>query len=179
MDSRVLSKATIRWRVRRDVKRRLNEIHSMQTERIDLQCCRQELTEERQTDCRERVTEAIIENSGSDREEGGRLLDEDLVEMDTSHFDQQSFLIDGPNLGASLHNWSLTYGVSLVALTALLGLLRLYHPDLPKDARTLLKTKTTTTCRKDVEDCIITLASCHLSNRNCTRHVSQSLMAVP
>lgn len=31
--------------------------------------------------------------------------------------------------------------MSLVALTALLGLLRLHHPDLPKDARTLLKTE--------------------------------------
>lgn len=47
------------------------------------------------------------------------------------------------NLGASLQNWALTFGVSLVALTALLGLLRLCHPELPKDARTLLKTKIT------------------------------------
>ncbi len=161
MDSRVLSNATIRWRAHRDVERRLKEIRTMHTERFASQCCGQESTEERQTECRERVAEAVIENSGSDREEGGGLLEEDLVEMDTSHFDQQSFSMDVPeeesdsdrdtdetvdqscNLGASLHNWALTFGVSLVALTALLGLLRLYHPDLPKDARTLLKTKIT------------------------------------
>ncbi|KAK0155406.1 hypothetical protein N1851_002204 [Merluccius polli] len=81
------------------------------------------------------------------------MIEEDIV-VGTSHFDQQSFRMDLPeeesdsdqdadetdqscNIGESLRNWALTFGVSLVALTALLGLLRLHHPDLPKDARTL------------------------------------------
>ncbi|KAE8576519.1 hypothetical protein XENTR_v10004219 [Xenopus tropicalis] len=42
----------------------------------------------------------------------------------------------------TLANWSVQFGVSLVALSALLSLLRVYHPELPKDARTILKTKT-------------------------------------
>ncbi|KAL7825199.1 hypothetical protein AOLI_G00324060 [Acnodon oligacanthus] len=48
----------------------------------------------------------------------------------------------------SLCNWALTFGVSLIALTALLGLLRFYHPDLPKDARTLLRMKTDLSIQK-------------------------------
>lgn len=155
MDSKILSDATIRWRARRDVERRLNEIRTMHTERFASQCSNQE----RPAECRESLTEA--DTGGSDKEEDGGLLEEG-VQMDTSHFDQQFFSFDLPevesdsdkdtddeavdqscDLGASLHNWALTFGVSLVALTALLGLLRLYHPDLPKDARTLLKTKTT------------------------------------
>ncbi|CAM4686030.1 unnamed protein product [Leuciscus chuanchicus] len=95
-----------------------------------------------------------------EREETGneQMIEEYIGEEDTSH--EQSFRMDLPgseeesysdqdsdeidqtcNLGDSLRNWALTFGVSLVALTALLGLLRLHHPDLPKDARTLLKTR--------------------------------------
>lgn len=106
-----------------------------------------------------------MENREVDMEEIGndRLSGEDIVEMDASHFDQQSFMMELPeeetdsdsdpnndetvdqscNLSDSLRNWALTFGVSLVALTALLRLLRFYQPDLPKDARTLLKTKMT------------------------------------
>lgn len=46
------------------------------------------------------------------------------------------------SLVESLANWAVQFGVSLVALTALLSLLRLYRPELPKDARSILKTKT-------------------------------------
>ena len=51
---------------------------------------------------------------------------------------------DGPNEGLltrSLKYWATTYSVSLVALSALLTILRLFHPTLPKDERTLLGTK--------------------------------------
>ena len=51
---------------------------------------------------------------------------------------------DGPNEGLltrSLKYWATTYSVSLVALSALLTILRLFHPTLPKDGRTLLGTK--------------------------------------
>lgn len=57
--------------------------------------------------------------------------------------ESESEFADEPvSLVESLANWSVQFGVSLVALTALLSLLRLYHPELPKDARTILKTKT-------------------------------------
>ena len=39
-------------------------------------------------------------------------------------------------------SWALTFGISLVALTALLSKLRFCHPELPKDAQTILKTDT-------------------------------------
>lgn len=42
----------------------------------------------------------------------------------------------------SISNWAITFCISLVALTALLGIHRTCHPNLPKDARTLLRTKT-------------------------------------
>ncbi|CAL8391541.1 unnamed protein product [Arctogadus glacialis] len=48
---------------------------------------------------------------------------------------------DGPNEGLltrSLKYWATTYSV---ALSALLTILRLFHPTLPKDGRTLLRTK--------------------------------------
>lgn len=42
----------------------------------------------------------------------------------------------------SLGDWAVRFGVSLVALSALLSILRIYFPFLPKDGRSLLKTKT-------------------------------------
>lgn len=60
-----------------------------------------------------------------------------------SDSESESEFADEPvSLVESLANWSVQFGVSLVALTALLSLLRLYHPELPKDAQTILKTKT-------------------------------------
>lgn len=46
-----------------------------------------------------------------------------------------------------------TSGIALVALTALLGILRLFHPDLPKDGGTLLRT--TTKVSELVDKCIL------------------------
>lgn len=51
---------------------------------------------------------------------------------------------EAPNtefLITSLRYWASTFSVSLVAVTALLGILRVFHPDLPKDARTVLRTQ--------------------------------------
>ncbi|CAM4722162.1 unnamed protein product [Leuciscus chuanchicus] len=105
-----------------------------------------------------------------EREEIGneQMIEEEIGEEETSN--EQSFRMDQPgseeesysdqdsdeseqtcNFGDSLRNWALTFGVSLVALTALLSLLRLYHPDLPKDARTLLKTTTTYSIERKCE----------------------------
>ncbi|KAI5611118.1 hypothetical protein C0J50_0024, partial [Silurus asotus] len=44
------------------------------------------------------------------------------------------------DLSSSLSGWAVKFGVSLVALTALLSILRVHHPFLPKDGRSLLKT---------------------------------------
>lgn len=49
---------------------------------------------------------------------------------------------ESENLTSRLSNWALTYGISHVALTALLVILTVYHSDLPRDTRTLLGTKT-------------------------------------
>lgn len=46
------------------------------------------------------------------------------------------------DLQSSLINWAVTFGISLIALSALLSILKIFHPSLPKDGRTLLQTKT-------------------------------------
>ncbi|XP_061902017.1 uncharacterized protein LOC133649199 [Entelurus aequoreus] len=48
---------------------------------------------------------------------------------------------DPTSLSDDIANWAVSFGISMVALTALLSLLHLTHPNLPKDGRTLLKTK--------------------------------------
>jgi len=48
--------------------------------------------------------------------------------------------IQQPTLISSLMNWAVEYSITLVALTALLSVLRHHHPSLPKDAKTLLHT---------------------------------------
>lgn len=44
------------------------------------------------------------------------------------------------DLVSCLAGWAVSYGISLIALSALLALLRIHFPSLPKDARTLLRT---------------------------------------
>ena len=44
-------------------------------------------------------------------------------------------------LVTSLRFWASSFSVSLAALTALLSILRVFHPELPRDARTILKTQ--------------------------------------
>lgn len=73
----------------------------------------------------------------------GRLTETQNVSEPDTESESESELADKPvSLVERLANWSIEFGVSLVALTALLSLLRLYHPELPKDARTILQTKT-------------------------------------
>ena len=45
------------------------------------------------------------------------------------------------SLQAKLKQWASTFGITLVAVTALLSILRVHHSELPKDARTLLGTQ--------------------------------------
>lgn len=47
-----------------------------------------------------------------------------------------------PDLASQLSDWAIQFGVSLCALSALLSILRVHHTFLPKDGRSLLKTKT-------------------------------------
>ncbi len=52
---------------------------------------------------------------------------------------EQCSEMDG-DLQSSLADWAIEFGISLIALSALLSILKIYHPSLPKDGRTLLKT---------------------------------------
>ncbi|XP_067229733.1 uncharacterized protein [Chanodichthys erythropterus] len=54
---------------------------------------------------------------------------------------EQCSEMDG-GLQSSLADWAIEFGISLIALSALLSILKICHPSLPKDGRTLLKTKT-------------------------------------
>ncbi|XP_076876019.1 uncharacterized protein LOC143525682 isoform X1 [Brachyhypopomus gauderio] len=65
----------------------------------------------------------------------------DMTESDESQ-KEMSETEETESLRHRLSNWALTYGVSHIALTALLAILCFYHPELPKDARTILRTKT-------------------------------------
>lgn len=75
--------------------------------------------------------------------EGLQVYQSDDGESDA---DGQSYVLDentsDNSLNSSLCDWAVNFNVSLVALTALLTILRMYHPFLPKNARTLLTTKT-------------------------------------
>lgn len=46
-----------------------------------------------------------------------------------------------PDLRDSLVDWAIEVGISLMALSILLSILKCHHPLLPKDGRTLLRTK--------------------------------------
>ncbi|CAL8254935.1 unnamed protein product [Arctogadus glacialis] len=49
--------------------------------------------------------------------------------------------VPSPSLSDNIANWAVRFGISMFALTALLSILNITHPTLPKDGRTLLKTK--------------------------------------
>jgi len=46
------------------------------------------------------------------------------------------------DLVGCLRDWATHFHISLIALSALLSILKVHHPSLPKDARTLLKSQT-------------------------------------
>lgn len=72
--------------------------------------------------------------------------------------------IEPPSLTTSLMNWAIVYGITLVALTALLSILRCHHPSLPKDAKTLLQTNRQLQKSQVVKTFILGLLSlCHVS----------------
>ena len=77
------------------------------------------------------------------------LLEEDNLWNDSNDGSDSHSDSDGENppsqdvsmLIRSLRYWATSYSISLVALSALLSILKLFHPKLPKDGRTLLKTQ--------------------------------------
>lgn len=62
------------------------------------------------------------------------------VDSDDNQSDDGNLVSD--DLVASLAGWAVNFGISLIALSALLTILRVHLPFLPKDGRTLLRTKT-------------------------------------
>ena len=57
-----------------------------------------------------------------------------------------------PPLKEALMNWVMHYGITLVNVTALLAILKMFHPELPKDARSLMKTKRTIAIKETAND---------------------------
>lgn len=68
---------------------------------------------------------------------------DDSDEMDMDHTD--ACRESTSDLRAALADWALEFGISLIALSALLSILKHDYPFLPKDGRTLLRTKATYT----------------------------------
>lgn len=71
--------------------------------------------------------------------------DKEVHEEAAASVEDQSDLRDPcsqRDLQCSLVDWAIEFGISLIALSALLTILKVHHSSLPKDGRTLLKTKT-------------------------------------
>ncbi|KAK7126254.1 hypothetical protein R3I93_021590 [Phoxinus phoxinus] len=90
-------------------------------------------------------TSGIAAGAVFHEEEGGTEFESDYTEgllasgSDSSEPEDEIY---ETSLSDKIADWARHFGISLVALSALLGILRLSHPDLPKDGRTLLRTKT-------------------------------------
>ncbi|XP_030580612.1 uncharacterized protein LOC115776952 isoform X1 [Archocentrus centrarchus] len=157
-----VSNSTLRRRARVDVENRLKQMRDDATNLIDFQ-----MTTERNLDHGHISEEHFHEShTGTDNphcldtETGAGFSEQDGMEIDlglsedfedaacdvqtqtseSDHFDDE--LQDSVSLSDSLSHWAIQFRISLVALTALLAILRIYHSDIPKDARTLLRTET-------------------------------------
>jgi hypothetical protein len=89
--------------------------------------------------------------------DGNDEVESDYVQMENDHTDGSVAGSDGDEsdshsdsdehqpsqdlLIRSLRYWATSYSISLVALSALLSILNLFHPRLPKDGRTLFGTQ--------------------------------------
>ena len=62
---------------------------------------------------------------------------------------------DMPDLATELKLWSTNHKSSRQSVNDLLGVLRQYHPDLPKDARTLLGTPSGVNLEKKIYDIVL------------------------
>ncbi|XP_028281085.1 uncharacterized protein LOC114448365 [Parambassis ranga] len=89
-------------------------------------------------------SESAVVNCGLENQDQGHgIRDQSLSDSDDESQDDD--MGNGMSLDESLCDWAVHFRVPLVALTALLSILRVHHPSLPKDARTLLKTTTSYT----------------------------------
>jgi len=94
-------------------------------------------------------------------------VDEQFTEFNDSDFlsdfEEHSNNNNGDaNMASELGKWASSFSITAEALSALLTFLRLYHPSLPKDPRTLLKTP------KQVDVKTIQDGSyCHFGIQNC------------
>jgi len=161
MEAKVVSYSTLRKRAQRDLKRTLQQISDDYS--INLPDNADDWTGERVINiCSENAV--LQEDNATDIDLGTNISDHDVDANTFDHVDvydlpqcSSSDLSESDDEGVepcSLKDktcsWALTFGISLVALTALLGILRFYHPDLPKDRRTVLKTNTQYTIQNKV-----------------------------
>lgn len=156
MEVKVVSNSTLRRRARRDLKRTLQQISDDSS--IHLPVNADDQTGEQVMDEIYSEHAEMQEHDATDIDMSPNFSDHNV---DANTFDNMHADFDGLpqcsssdcsesddedvepcSLKDSICSWALTFGISLVALTALLSILRYYHPDLPKDARTILKTNT-------------------------------------
>ena len=76
-----------------------------------------------------------MENDHTDGSVAGNVESDSDSDSHDEHQPSQDLLM------RSLRYWATSYSISLVALSALLSILKLFHPMLPEDGRTLLRTQ--------------------------------------
>ncbi|XP_072769577.1 uncharacterized protein [Nerophis lumbriciformis] len=135
-----VSLSTLRRRTRVDVQKRL---HQIQTDITGIGADDRVLSEN--TAQSSSAAHAMPEVHVFTEEDMELEADLDDVYWDESDGDgtsgSDSENDDPTSLSDNIANWAVSFGISMVALTALLSILHLTHPNLPKDGRTLLKTK--------------------------------------
>lgn len=85
----------------------------------------------------------------------------DIESTSVENIPRPAVLDNKSNLSSSLLQWSLKYHVSQVAVTSLLHILSPFHPDLPLDSRTLLRTPTSM-----IETVLENGTYCHIGLKN-------------
>lgn len=167
METRVVSRSTLRRRARRDLDRTLQQISDDYNTNMSLtvddqseesvlgDICNKDAGGEDTASAIDMDTSVYEDIDGSIHEQMDKNIS-DFPQCSRPDQDPDSDLSESDDvfkpssLRESICNWALTFGISLVALTALLGILQFYHPDLPKDARTILKTDTRYTIQNKV-----------------------------
>lgn len=95
---------------------------------------------------------SVVDQPGIGEHEQRSAFSETHVSLDSVHDCPSARPVDSESddadaeaptseLVTSLRFWASSFSVSLAALTALLSILRVFHPELPRDARTILKTQ--------------------------------------
>lgn len=142
-----VSLSTLRRRTRVDVQKRLHQIRTDMTDMTDMDMTgigAEDRVLSENTAPPSSAAHAMPEVQVFTEEDMELEVDFDDVNCDgggTSGSDSEND-DDLTSLSDNIANWAVSFGISLVALTALLTILHITHPNLPKDGRTLLKTKT-------------------------------------